>query len=103
MRSMLTGQRLEDRFELLTEAEIEHPVRFVEDDRGDLRGIDALPVQVVEEAARGPDDDGWTRGEGAVFVAEAGAARGGRDAHAEAFVEPGQLFFDLPRELSGRG
>ena len=70
----------ENRLEILAKAEIEHAVGLVEDDRADLGRVDAAALEVIEQAAGRPHDDGRTAGEGAALVARARAAGRGDDA-----------------------
>ena len=51
------GRRLEQRLDIFDETEAHHLIGLVEDDLVDLREVDRLAAQVVEQAARRADDE----------------------------------------------
>ena len=102
VRPVLLRREAEDRLEVLAEPEVEHAVGLVEHDRGRGGRVDRSALQVIEQAPRRPDDDRGLRTESAELVAIAAAAGDRRDARSERPIEPGELLFDLLRELTRR-
>ena len=51
------GDLLEDPLDVGAEPDVEHPVGLVEDDVEDVAQVERPPLDVVEDAARGADDD----------------------------------------------
>ncbi len=89
--------------ELVAEAEIEHLIGLVEDDGLGEAGVDRAALEVIEEAARGADDDERALPEGAQFEGVAGAAGDAGDADADGLEEPGELAGELRGELARGG
>ncbi len=56
-RLALGWRRVEDEFEILAEAEIEHFVGFVEHDGLQLGQVETAALQMIAQAARRADDD----------------------------------------------
>ena len=54
---MRVGHLAEDPFDVGTEPDVEHPVGLVEDDVEDVAQVERPALDVVEDAARGADDD----------------------------------------------
>ena len=101
-RAALRRRRVEDEFEVLAEAEVEHLVGLVEDHGAQLRGVETSALQVVAQAAGRADDDVAAIGERALLAAHVHAADAGGDARAGRAVEPDQLAVDLQRQFAGR-
>jgi hypothetical protein len=51
------GQGLEDEFQILAKAEVEHLVGLVQDHGGDERRVERGAFEMVAQPARGADDD----------------------------------------------
>jgi hypothetical protein len=56
-KSMVHRQHRQDLLDVVEEAEVEHPVGFVEHQRADAGQLELLALGEVEEAAGGTDDD----------------------------------------------
>jgi hypothetical protein len=100
MRAMPWRSLVEDRFELIAKAQVEHAIGFVEHHGGHVARLDATAIQMIEQAPGRPDHDGRPRRERAVFVAVRAAADHRRDAQLLRGVQPGKLVVDLLGELA---
>jgi len=56
-RLPLRGRLAENRFDVVTESHVEHPVRLIENDHGDLVEAQRFALQVIHHAPRRADDD----------------------------------------------
>ena len=101
-RAPLGGDLAEDRVELVLEAHVEHLVRLVEDDDADLRRVDRPAAEVIEQAARGADDDERPAAQLGELHRHARAAGHDGDAGAQRLEQPAELLRDLGRELARR-
>ena len=93
---------LEDEFQILAKAEIEHLVGFVEHDGLQLRDVETAAPQVVAQPARRSDDDVRAVGKLALFAARVHAADAGDDARAGVLIEPGQFALHLQGQFARR-
>ena len=74
------GRRVEDELQLLAEAEVEHLVGLVEDDRAELAEVEMAALQVVAQAPRRADDDLAARRQRPLLAPRVHAADAGDDA-----------------------
>ena len=97
------GHRLEDGLDVVDEAHAEHLVGFVEHDHAHGGQVEAAPVEVVEDAARGADHDGDAATE-CVELGSVGGAAVERD-HGDVHVhgEAAECLGHLQGELAGGG
>ena len=100
VRSTLDGELGEDRLEVLAEAQIEHRVGLVEDDRRERRGVDLPALEGVAQTSWRGHDERRVGRERSLLIDVAGSAGDGCDAHSQRRIEPGQLVCDLLRELA---
>ncbi len=96
------GGFVEDAFELVAKAHVEHLVGFVEHDAAHIFGVEGTAREVIEHAPRCADDDVGAEEQGAGFGAGIGAADDGAHGDAGVFAEPAQLAGDLLGELARR-
>ena len=96
----LFRRRVENEFQVLAEAEVEHLVGFVEHDGGKLAEVEAVAFQVVAQAPGRADDDMGALGKLAGFGAPIHAADAGHDTRARVLVEPVELALHLHGELA---
>ena len=97
------GSSVDDLADVADEAHVEHAVGLVEDEDLDLRQVDRALADVVEQAARGRDDDLGAVAQRADLRIEADAAVDrDRPDRLLVAVRPDALL-DLERELTGRG
>ena len=82
---------LEDEFQILAKAEIEHLVGLVEHDGLQLRDVEAAAPQMIAQPSRRADDDMRAVGELALLAARVHAADAGDDARAGILIEPGRV------------
>ena len=97
------GRGLEDQFDVVAEAHVEHHVHFVEDDHFDRVELERAAAHVVHDAARRADDDvrALAQAEKLAVVGLAAVNRQG----VEAAFEEGQLvdfLRNLHRQLARR-
>ena len=99
----LRRRGVEDEFEILAEAEIEHLVRLVEND--DAQGGDIQPatLQMVAQASGRADHDVGALIEHALLLAGVHAADAGDDARPCRRIQPGELALHLKREFARGG
>ena len=98
----LGGRGVEEEFELVAKAHVEHLVGFVEHGNADLAQVEAAPLRMILQATRRAHDDVRAGTERTGFGARIHAAHGRRDAGAGLAVEPSQLGLDLDREFTRR-
>ena len=96
------GRALQDEFEIVAEAEIEHLVGFVEHDGLELRQVEAPPLDMVAQAPGRPDDDMRALLEQHRLAARIHAADAGDHARACLGIEPGQFALHLQGEFARR-
>ena len=94
---------VEDGFQLIAEAEVEHFVRLVEHHDFEALGVEVAALDMVAQAAGGADDDVHALVEGTALHHRVHAADAGGDAAAGLGVEPGQLGLHLKGEFAGGG
>ena len=102
-RAAAFGRGVEDEFEILAEAHVEHLVGLVERRHGETRQVERAALQMVAQASRRADDDLRAGLQRAAFGAGIHAADAGDDARAGLRIEPAQLLRDLQGEFAGRG
>ena len=83
------GVGVENEFEILAEAEIEHFVGFIEHHDLQLGKIEAAALDVVAQTARRADDDMHAFGEAPPLLTRIHAADASRDARLGVTIEPG--------------
>ena len=76
----LVRRGLQDEFEILAKAEIEHLVGLVEHHRLQFRDVEPAASQMIAQPARRADDDMRARGQLALLAARVHAADAGDDA-----------------------
>ena len=97
------GRRgLEDEFEILAEAHVEHLVGLVEHQALEAGDIERAAFEMIAQAARRADDDMGAALKRAALGLRIHAADAGDDLGAGELVEPGQLALDLQRQFAGR-
>ena len=94
---------VEDEFQILAEAEIEHLVRLVEHDGSKLGQIKPTPFQVVAQASGRSDHDMSAIAELACFRAHVHATDARHDACTGISIEPVELALHLHGKLTRRG
>ncbi len=102
VRSSLLWQCAEDGLEIVAKAEVKHGVGFVENDGGQLRGVDLAALESIAQATRRRDDNRRVRGERALLIEEARAAGDGCDANPQRRIKPSQLIGHLLRQFACR-
>ena len=102
VRPALLRQQRQDRVEVLAEAEVEHRVGLVEDDRAQLARVDAAALEGVAQTPWGRDHDRRVGRQGALLVDVRGPPGHGRDADAQRLEEPGELVGHLLGQLARR-
>ena len=95
-------RRLQDEFEVLAKAEVEHLVGFVEHHGLELRDVERAALDVVAKAPRRADDDMRAGGQFAPLAPWLHAADAGNDARARILIEPGKFSLHLEREFARR-
>ena len=100
----LAGERhqLADAFDVGDEAHVQHAVGFVDHQQFDAGEEEAAALGVVEQAARGGDEDVDAAGQLHVLVAERDAADQQRHIELLAGAVFVELFLHLRREFAGR-
>ena len=101
-RAALGRRGLEDEFQVLAEAEVEHLVGLVEHDRLQRRHVERGRAEMIAQPARRADHDMRARGELALLAPRVHAADAGHDARIGILIQPGQLAVHLQRQLAGR-
>ncbi len=101
-RPPLERGRIEDRLEIVAEAEVEHFVGLVEDDDPKAAGRERPALEVVAQPPRRTDDEVRAGGKRARLAAYLHAADAGRDRAAGVVEQPVELARDLESELAGR-
>ena len=97
------GGLLEQPLHVGQEAEVEHLVGLVEDERLHVGDVERAAVHQVDEAARRTDHDVDAGGEGVELRLVGHAAVDGEHADAAVLAGHRQVLADLERELAGRG
>ena len=95
-------RRIEQRFELLAKAHVQHLVGLVENGDGKLGKVERATLEVIAQAAGCPDDDGCAAAQHLAFGAGIHPAHTCRDAGAGLGVEPGEFAADLQGEFTRR-
>ena len=93
---------LEDGFQILAKAQIEHFIGFVEHDGFQFRDVEIAAPQVVAQPPRRSDNDMRAVGKLALFAARVHAADAGNDARAGVLIEPREFALHLQGKLSRR-
>ena len=96
----LFGRALEDEFQFLAEAHVEHLVGLVQHHDAHAAGDQRAALDMVGQAARCADDDMRAAFEGAAFIAHVHAADAGGEAGAGNAVQPGEFAGDLHGEFA---
>ncbi len=96
------GRGVEDEFEILAKAHVEHLVGLVEHHCGEARRVKGAAFDMVAQPAWRADDDMGACLEGAALGALVHAADAGNDARAGVMVEPLQFAGDLQRQFARR-
>ena len=96
-------RRVEEEFEILAKAHVEHFVGLVEHDRRKARKVERAALQMVAQPPRRADDDGRAGLKRTALGARVHAADAGGDPRPGLRVKPAQLLRDLERQLAGRG
>ncbi len=94
-------RRVENEFEILAEAEVQHLVGFIEHDGLELGEIEPAALEMIAKAPRRADDDVGAEAELACLCAGIHAADAGDDACTRLRIEPGQLALNLHGKLAG--
>ena len=94
--------RSQHEFEILAKTEIEHLVGFIEHHDRQRRNIQRPALNVVAQTPGRANDDMDARLQGAALALRVHAADAGANARAGVAIEPGQLAFDLQRQLPRR-
>ena len=97
------GAEYEDGFDVFEEAHVEHFVGFVEDDVFDVVELEGAASKVVEDAARGADNDVDAALEGVELALDWLAAVDGEDVEVLEVAEAVDCFGNLDGELAGWG
>ena len=101
-RAAFFRRGLEDEFEILAKAEIEHLVGLVEHDGFELRDVETAAPQMIAQPARRADHDMGAVGQFALLAPRVHAADAGDDARAAILIKPGQFALHLHRQFAGR-
>ena len=101
-RTTALRRGLEDELHVLAKAHVEHLVGFIQNDRLELRDIEAIAAEVVAQTARRADDNMRTGSECTLLGARIHTADTGNDAGASLGIEPGQFAMHLQRKLARR-
>ena len=96
------GQQRHDPLDVRDEAHVEHPVRLVEDEDLDMRQVDAFLFDVIEQAARGGDEDLDAGAHDGKLLLDIDAAEDAGRAQSCVLAVNLDLFLDLDRELTRR-
>ncbi len=99
----LFGRLIEDVFQILAEAHVQHFVGFIQHDDASGRQVQRPAIDMVLQTARRADDDVGAVVQGAGFLAGVHAADAGDDLGARLGVQPFQLSRDLQRQFARRG
>ena len=101
-RAALFGCCVENRFQLLAKAHLEHLVRFVEHDHGEVRQVQHAPAQVIAQPSRRADHDMRPALECHAFHLGIHAADAAHRLGARVLVEPVEFALHLHGEFAGR-
>ena len=101
-RAPIFGRAIEDRFQILAKAHVEHLVGFVQHHRSHGRQVQRAAFQMVAQAAGRADDDMRAMAEVAALLGRVHPAHAGGDAGARGAIEPFQLAADLQRQFARR-
>ena len=96
------GQERHDALDVRDEAHVEHAVGFVEDEDLDLSQVDALLLDVVEQAPRRGDQDLDAAADDRQLLLDVDAAVDDRRAQVGVLAVLADRFLDLDRELACR-
>ena len=96
-------QHREHAADVPNEAHVEHAIRFVEHQHFDLRQVDSTLLHVIEQAARGGDEDIDAAAEALDLRIDADAAEHHQRAQPAVAAIEADAFFDLRREFARRG
>ena len=99
----LARQQLHDPLQGVDEAEIEHPVGFVENQNLDARQHERAAVDQIEQAARGGDEDIDAGCEPALLRRKRNSAKHDRGRERQPAAIALEALRDLARQLAGRG
>src|SRR4029078_2890355 len=95
-------QQRHDPLDVRDETHVEHPVRFVENDYLDMRQIDALLLDVVEQAAWRGDEDLDAGADDGQLLLDVDAAEYAGRAKTGVLAVDLDLILDLDRQLARR-
>ncbi|KKW30390.1 MAG: hypothetical protein UY75_C0034G0010, partial [Parcubacteria group bacterium GW2011_GWC2_52_8c] len=98
----LRRQQAEDAADVVDEAHVEHAVGLVEHQDFDRAQVDGSLLHVVEQAARGGDDDVHAAAQLVDLRADADAAENHRGAQPQVLAVGAHAVLHLRRELAGR-
>ncbi|MCO5561402.1 hypothetical protein L7F22_015023 [Adiantum nelumboides] len=101
-RVPLLGEHAQDPLDVGQEAQVQHLVGLVEDERLDPAEHQVALLGEVEQPARGADDDVDALAQGLELRLVGAAAVDGDDAHAEVLARGGDVPRDLHAQLAGR-
>ena len=101
-RAAAVGRGVEDLFQILAEAHVEHLVRLVQNHRAQAREVERAAFQMIAQAAGRADHDMRAALQVAAFLRRIHAADAGRDPRPGLGIEPFQLAPDLQRQFARR-
>ena len=96
------GQGRDDAADVLDEAQVQHPVGFVQDEGADRTQVQFACRDQVADPARGADNDVGATAHGLGLAEPAGAADNDDAAHARSGRQRADRLIDLQRQLAGR-
>ena len=103
MSSAVGRGRVKDGFELLTETQVEHLIRLVENELTDSARIQDARTDVIEQAAGRADKDAWPTCHVVSILPQAGPPGDAIQPNVvNRRVEPGKLVTHLSGQLPGR-
>ena len=101
-RFAVDGQQRHDPLDVRDEAHVEHPVGLVQHEDLDLAQVDALLLDVVEQASRRGDEDLDAAAHDRQLLLDVDAAVDDRRAQVRVLAVGAEGLLDLHRELAGR-
>ena len=102
-RAAPLGRCIEDFFQILAKAHVEHLVRLVEHHADQARQVQRPAFEMVAQPPGRADDDRGAAAQIAPFLARIHPADAGGDANARPGIEPGKLAADLQRQFARGG
>ena len=90
-------------FQIFAEPEVQHLVRFVQNDGADVAEVQRAALDVIDQTARCAHNDMRATFQRTAFIARVHPADTGRNARARLFVQPAQFAHHLKRQFAGGG